>query len=118
MHPAERELRKVHQLTPALRELVAKMARSIAKDFFQDMLERHDLVALSKDAPHPQGVAKVPCTRDATCPAANCENYCGTIQPRRPIQGITHCGQLKCPVCTERDPNGTANTRYTIPERS
>lgn len=32
MHPDEKTLRKVSELTPALRELVARMARSAAKD--------------------------------------------------------------------------------------
>jgi hypothetical protein len=44
MHPAERELRKVHQLTPALRELVARMARAEAKDAVQEVMEAQNLV--------------------------------------------------------------------------
>jgi hypothetical protein len=43
MHPAEKELRKVQQLTPALRELVARMARAAAKDAVQDVMEAQGL---------------------------------------------------------------------------
>lgn len=114
-HPSETELRKVHQLTPALRELVAKMARSLAKDAIEEIMERHDLIPVPKDRPLPTGVTAVPCTKSAQCEAANCEFYCGTIQPRRPISGVQSCGQLRCPICTERDPNGTANTTYADP---
>jgi len=39
MHPAESQLRKVSQLTPALRELVARMARSEARDALQGQME-------------------------------------------------------------------------------
>lgn len=114
-HPSETELRKVHQLTPALRELIAKMARSLAKDTIQDMLETHDLVALPRNPITPQTIVSVPCTQDAKCTAHNCEYYCGTIQPRRPIQGVNQCGQSQCPICTERDPGGLANTKYALP---
>lgn len=114
MHPAERELHKVHQLTPALRELVAKMARSLAKDAIDEIMEAHDLIAVPKDRLSPKAVVSVDCTMNASCQAANCEFYCGTIQPRRQIPGVQTCGQLKCPICTERDPNGVANTKYAM----
>lgn len=39
IHPSERALQKWGQLTPELRELVARAARSIAKDAVQDVVE-------------------------------------------------------------------------------
>lgn len=44
MHPDEKTLRKVRQLTPALRELIARMARSEAKDAVQDVMENKGMV--------------------------------------------------------------------------
>lgn len=38
-HPSERALRKWGQLTPELRELIARVVRSVAKDAVQDILE-------------------------------------------------------------------------------
>lgn len=44
MHPDEKTLRSVHELTPALRELVARMARSVAKDAVQDVMQDQGLI--------------------------------------------------------------------------
>lgn len=44
MHPDEKTLRTVSQLTPALRELVARMARAEAKDAIQEIMEDQGLV--------------------------------------------------------------------------
>jgi hypothetical protein len=44
MHPDEKSLRTVSELTPALRELVARMARSAAKDAVQDVMENKGMV--------------------------------------------------------------------------
>jgi hypothetical protein len=44
MHPDEKSLHTVSELTPALRELVARMARSAAKDAVQDVMERKGMV--------------------------------------------------------------------------
>lgn len=44
MHPDEKTLRTVSELTPALRELVARMARSAAKDAVQDIMEDQGLI--------------------------------------------------------------------------
>lgn len=43
LHPHERQLRRWGQLTPALRELVARAARSVATDHLQDLYEAHGL---------------------------------------------------------------------------
>lgn len=44
MHPDEKTLRTVSELTPALRELVARMARSAAKDAVQVIMEDQGLI--------------------------------------------------------------------------
>jgi hypothetical protein len=43
-HPDEKALRKWGELTPELRELVARAARSIAKDAVQDVMDEQGLV--------------------------------------------------------------------------
>lgn len=42
-HPSEKALRKWAQLTPELREVVARATRSIAKDAVQDVMEAQGL---------------------------------------------------------------------------
>lgn len=42
-HPSEKQLRKWRQLTPELRELIAKGVRSIAKDAVQEVMESQNL---------------------------------------------------------------------------
>lgn len=43
-HPRERALRKWGQLSPELRELIARAARSVAKDAVQDIMDEQGLL--------------------------------------------------------------------------
>lgn len=88
MHPDEKTLRKIGQLTPELRELIARMARSVAKDAVQDVMEaqnlvfRPDLFPDTEECPHmcynaahghsaPKGFGAA-CVNIATCLANDC----------------------------------------------
>ncbi len=58
MHPDEKTLRTVSELTPALRELVARMARSAAKDAVQEVMDDQNLIydpAVDDRATHESG---------------------------------------------------------------
>jgi len=79
-HPHEKQLRKVHQLTPALRELVARMARAEAKDAVQDVMQAQGLPWRSEGMDDQQWHDSVPALRNgASCGKRTC-TVCGDVR--------------------------------------
>lgn len=122
MHPDEKTLRTVSQLTPELSELVARMARSCAKDAMQDLFESYNLpfdpaqpgvvtrigLGHALDRAIHESTVAITTGAPITCGLSTCV-VCGddmihdpAADDRRTHESNAHCDNPSCTVCGDQ----------------